>query len=136
MYLFHVADGPASPDPDRDHRGLAFRCRSVQVQVCRSFCCLLACACFGPGNITPKNLTDRERAVKVHHQGTKPNCDYDELGTVEAVSGTSTEMGTYESSVAKLQRAAAAKGATAVIVLDHGKTGVADSATGMATRCK
>jgi uncharacterized protein YbjQ (UPF0145 family) len=45
-------------------------------------------------------------------------------------------MGTYESSMAKLQQAAAAKGATAVIVLDHSKNQMADQATGMAVRCK
>jgi uncharacterized protein YbjQ (UPF0145 family) len=44
-------------------------------------------------------------------------------------------MGTYESSVAKMQRAAAAKGATAVLVLDHSKNQMADQTTGMAIRC-
>ena len=92
--------------------------------------------CLGPGNITAADLTTQERSVKVYQPGTKPDCPYDELGTVEATSGTAMSMGTYESSMAKLQRDAAAKGATAVIVLDHSKNQMADQATGMAIRCK
>ncbi len=47
-----------------------------------------------------------------------------------------TELGTFESSVAKLQRSAAQKGATAVLILDHGKYRLSDYATGMAIACK
>ena len=90
---------------------------------------------MGPGNINPKDLTDRERAVTVYQVGQKPDCKYVELGTVEATSGTSGTMGTFESSVAKMQRAAAEKGATGVIVLDHNKNGMADHTTGMAVQC-
>jgi hypothetical protein len=97
---------------------------------------LATASCFGPGNITAADLTTKERAVKVYQPGSKPECPYDELGTVEATSGTAMSMGTYESSMAKLQQAAAAKGATAVIVLDHSKNQMADQATGMAVRCK
>ena len=91
---------------------------------------------MGPGNLDPKSLTDRERAVRVYQQGEKPDCQYDQLGTVEATSGEAFEMGTYASSMARLQRDAAAMGASGVIVLDHSKNGVADQATGMAIRCK
>ncbi len=91
---------------------------------------------MGPGNLSPRDLTSKERAVNVHHNNDKPECDYDELGMVEVTSGTATEMGTYSSSVAKLQREAAAMGASDVIVLDHSKNQMADHATGMAIRCK
>jgi hypothetical protein len=97
---------------------------------------LFVWGCFGPGNLDPKDLTEQERAVKVYHQGKQPECEYDELGTVEATSGTATEMGTYDSSVAKLQREAAALGASGVIVIDHSKNQMADQATGLAIRCK
>ena len=93
-------------------------------------------ACFGPGNLHPSELTGAERAVKVYHQGEKPPCEYDELGIVEATSGSSFEMGTYESSLARLQREAAAKDASGVIVIDHSKNQMADQATGKAIRCQ
>ncbi len=92
-------------------------------------------ACFGPDNLRPSDLTREERAAKVYHQGEKPPCEYDELGIVEAIFGSSFEMGTYESSVARLQREAAAKGASGVIVLNHSKNQMADQATGKAIRC-
>jgi hypothetical protein len=90
----------------------------------------------GPGNLRPNDLTPRERAVVVYHKGQTPECQYDELGIVEATSGTAFAMGTYESSVAKMQQSAAARGATGVIVLDHSKNQMADQTTGMAVRCK
>ena len=97
---------------------------------------LLVLPACGPGNIEAKDLNHAERAVRVYHQGQRPECQYDELGTVEATSGTAFTMGTYESSVAKMQRAAAAKGATGVLVLDHAKNQMADQTTGMAIRCR
>jgi hypothetical protein len=99
-----------------------------------SACLLLLTGC-GPGNLDAQELSHAERAVRVYHQGQRPECKYSELGTVEATSGTAFTMGTYESSVAKMQRAAAAKGATAVLVLDHSKNQMADQTTGMAIRC-
>lgn len=96
----------------------------------------LAIGCMGPGNLDPKDLTDRERAVRVYQAGEKPDCPYDQLGTVEATSGTAANMGTYASSVAKMQRDAAEMGASGVVVLDHTKDRMADHTTGMAIRCK
>jgi len=100
-----------------------------------SILCVAAVGC-GPGNLDPKDLTDKERAVKLYHQGEKPECEYEELGVVEATSGSATSMGTYSSSVAKMQRDAAALGASAVIVLDHSKNQMADQTTGKAIRCR
>lgn len=91
---------------------------------------------MGPGNLSAADLTARERAVRVYQQGEKPECKYDQLGTVEATSGTAFEMGTYASSVAKMQRDAAALGASGVVVLDHSKNQMADQTTGMAIRCR
>lgn len=95
----------------------------------------IGCA-TGPGNLDPKDLTDRERGVKVYQAGEKPECQYDQLGAIEATSGTAFEMGSYASSIAKMQRQAAAMGASGVLVLDHNKNQMADHATGMAIRCK
>jgi hypothetical protein len=92
--------------------------------------------CFGPGNIAPADLTARERAVRVYQPGEKPDCEYTQLGTVEATSGSSFEMGTYASSLAKMQRDTAAMGGNGVIVIDHSKNQMADQTTGMAIRCK
>jgi hypothetical protein len=96
----------------------------------------IGCATGGTGNLDPKDLTDRERTVRVYEAGEKPDCRYDPLGTVEAASGSSFEVGTYASNVAKMQRNAAALGATGVIVMDHSKTQVTDQTTGVAIRCK
>jgi hypothetical protein len=92
--------------------------------------------CFGPGNIKSSELKPAESAIRVFYQGQKPDCAYDQLGTVEATSGSAFAMGTFESSVAKLQKAAAKKGANALLILDHSKNQMADQATGMALRCK
>jgi hypothetical protein len=96
----------------------------------------LAIGCFGPGNMSPSELTERERGVRVFQPGQKPDCDYTQLGTVEATSGTAFEMGTYASSIAKMQRDTAAMGGNAVIVIDHSKNQMADQTTGLAIRCK
>ena len=95
----------------------------------------IGCA-TGSGNLDPKDLTDRERTVRVYEAGERPDCRYDPLGTVEATSGDALEIGTYASSVAKLQRNAAALGATGVIVMDHSKTTMSDQVSGVAIRCK
>jgi maltoporin len=97
---------------------------------------LFACSCFGPGNVKRIDLTPNERAVKVFYQGQKPDCAYNQPGTVEATSGSAFEMGTFASNVATLQREAAKQGANAVMVIDHSKNQMADQATGMAIRCK
>jgi hypothetical protein len=92
--------------------------------------------CFGPGNLSAGDLTASERAIRVFQPGEKPDCEYTQLGTVEATSGTAFEMGTYASSMAKMQRDTAAMGGNAVIVIDHSKNQMADQTTGMAIRCK
>jgi hypothetical protein len=106
------------------------------LRLCLILIPLFALGCMGPGNLDAKDLTDQERDVKVYHNNSKPECDYDELGLVEATSGSVATMGTYSSSVAKMQRKAAALGATGVIVIDHSKNQMADQTTGMAIRCK
>ena len=96
---------------------------------------VIGCA-TGPGNVDPKDLTASERAVRVYLVGEKPDCQHDQLGTVEATSGTAFELGSYASSIAKMQRQAAAMGASGVVVLDHHKNQMADQTTGMAIRCR
>ncbi len=110
--------------------------RYVVISLGITACMLGIIACTGPGNAEPKDLTAAERAVRVYQQGQKPECPYTELGTVEATSGSAFSMGTYQSTMARLQKEAAALGATGVIVLDHSKNQMADQATGMAVRCK
>jgi hypothetical protein len=96
-----------------------------------------ACAShLGPGNLAPDDLTAQERAVRVYQVGEKPDCEYSQLGAVEATSGTAFEMGTYASSLAKMQRKTAKLGGDGVMVLDHSKNQMADQTTGMAIRCK
>jgi hypothetical protein len=92
-------------------------------------------ACIGPGNMNPADLTARERAVRVFRLGERPDCEYTELGTVEATSGTSWEMGTYESSLAKMQRDTARLGGNGVMLTDHFKNQMADRTSGTAIRC-
>jgi hypothetical protein len=96
----------------------------------------ISTGCFGPGNMNVSDLTARERAVRVFQPGQKPDCEYAELGTVEATSGSAFSMGTYTSSLAKMQRQTAEMGGDGVIVIDHSKNGMADQTTGMAVRCK
>lgn len=103
---------------------------------CLGIAVLLDAGCFGPGNMTAADLTPRERAVRVFQGTHQPDCKYTEPGAVEATSGTAVEMGTYASSIAKMQRQAAEMGATGVIVLDHSKNQMADQTTGMAIRCQ
>jgi hypothetical protein len=103
---------------------------------CFSLLALGTASCFGPGNISSGDLTARERSVRVLQGGEKPDCEYTQLGTVEATSGSALEMGTYSSSVAKMQRDAAAMGGNGLIVLDHSKNQMADQTTGMAIRCR
>ncbi len=96
---------------------------------------LTTAACFGPGNMNVDDLTARERSVRVFH-GVKPDCEYTELGPVEAISGTNFEKGTYASSLAKMQRLTVAMGGNALIVTDHSQHLNADRASGTAIRCQ
>lgn len=109
--------------------------RSVARGACLSLIAIAGCSA-GPGNMKSSDLTDQERSVRVFQPNEKPDCEYRQLGTVEATSGTSFEMGTYASSLAKMQRETAAMGGNAVIVLDHSKNQMADQTTGMAIHCK
>jgi hypothetical protein len=95
-----------------------------------------AAGCVGPGNLNPADLNARERAVRVYPLGKEPECPYTVLGTVEATSGTSWEMGTYASSLAKMQRDTASLGGDGVMIIDHSKNQMADQTTGTAIRCK
>jgi hypothetical protein len=97
---------------------------------------LMLSGCFGPGNLDPADLSEAERAVRVYYQGQQPPCPYDQLGIVEGESGTSVSMGTFQSTLAKMQRETARRGGNGVIVMDHTKNGVLDQATGMAIRCR
>lgn len=73
--------------------------------------------------------------MQVFYGGEWPSCLYQDLGIVEATSGGGFSMGSFQSSTAPLQREAAKRGATGVIVLDHGKMGALDAVTGKAIRC-
>jgi hypothetical protein len=90
----------------------------------------------GPGNIKPSDLTPREMQVQVFEKGKLPSCTlYEELGVVEVESGSSFAPGTFESSLAKLRRAAAERGATGILMLTHTTDGKIDKASGTAMRC-
>jgi hypothetical protein len=95
--------------------------------------CLVAC---GPGNIKPSDLTARERQVQIFEKGQLPSCTlYEELGVIEVESGGSFTPGTFESSLAKLRRAAAERGATGILMLSHSTEPKIDKASGTAMRC-
>ena len=97
--------------------------------------CLGAMAC-GPGSIKPTDLTPRERQVQIFEKGQLPSCTlYEELGVVEVESGSSFTPGTFESSLAKLRRAAAERGATGILMLSHSIEKKLDRASGTAMRC-
>ena len=97
---------------------------------------LCSAGCFTQGNISGRDLTPEERGVKVYDAGHEPECAYEKVGTVQASSGTSAEVGTYGSTVAKLQREATALGGTGVIVTEHSKSGNVDQATALAIKCR
>ena len=64
-------------------------------------CGLYLGAC-GPSNLKPTDLTPREQLVQIFDKGQLPSCTlYEELGVVEV------ESGSFDSSLAKLRRAAA-----------------------------
>ncbi len=91
---------------------------------------------MGPGNTNPQDLSAQEQAIKVYQGTLQPTCEYDQLGMLEATSGTAFVMGTFESTVAKLKQKAAPLGADGIIVTDHFKNQMADQATAFAIRCK
>jgi hypothetical protein len=131
-----VEAAAGSEDSGSEKRMMTATRHWISTFACLGTAALLGAGCFGPGNMTPSDLTARERAVRVYQGGQQPDCKYTQLGTVEATSGTALEMGTYASSIAKMQRQAAEMGGTGVIVLDHSKNQMADQTTGMAIRCQ
>ncbi len=91
--------------------------------------CLSAVAC-GPGNLKPSDLTPRELKVEIFEKGQLPSCTlYEELGVIEV------ESGNFDSSLAKLRRAAAERGATGILLLSHTTEKKIDKASGTAMRC-
>ena len=92
---------------------------------------------------SPVDLTPTEQAVRVYSEA--PDCDYENFGLVSAQSG-SVAMdieGNEAASISKLKKAAAAIGATAVIVTKSESgdrqwhsAGVQHQMSGTAIRCK
>ncbi len=109
------------------------RLTTIATAVTFSIAVLPAC---GPGNITRADLTPRERSIVVLQRGEKPECEYSNVGVLEATSGTAFSMGTFESTTAKLQRQAAEMGADGITIIDHTKNGMADQASAQAWRCR
>lgn len=91
---------------------------------------------MGPGNTDAHSLSAQEQAIQVYQGTVQPTCAYDQLATVEATSGSAFEMGTFESTIAKLKQKAAPLGADGIIVTEHFKNQMADQATAFAIRCK
>lgn len=97
---------------------------------------LLGIVGCGPGNLRPTDLTPKERDVQIFENGEAPNCTlFEDYGSVSVESGTSLSPGTFESSKAKLKRAAAELGATSVRITSHSVVGKMDKATGVAIKC-
>jgi hypothetical protein len=95
---------------------------------------LLLTACGA--NLQQSDLNERERAITVYAVGAQPQCAYDNLGIIEAVSGGPFEAGTYESTVAMLQQEAARRGASALVIQTHIKSGKDYKGTAHAIRCR
>lgn len=94
---------------------------------------LLGC---GPGNLRPTELTPKEQQVQVFDNGEAPNCTlFEDYGPISVESGSSLSPGTFESSKAKLKRAAAELGATSVRITTHNVVGKIDRVTGVAIKC-
>ncbi|HND12352.1 MAG TPA: hypothetical protein PKL17_19595 [Pseudomonadota bacterium] len=90
----------------------------------------------GPGNLRATDLTPKERDVQLFENGEAPNCTlFEDYGTISVESGTSLSQGTYESSKAKLKRAAAELGATSVRVTSQNTAGKIHKASGVAIKC-
>lgn len=92
-------------------------------------CGLYLGAC-GPSNLKPTDLTPREQLVQIFDKGQLPSCTlYEELGVVEV------ESGNFDSSLAKIRRAAAERNATGIFLLTHTIDKKIDRVTGTAMRC-
>ena len=103
-----------------------------------SFLLVALTACMGPGHVTESDLSESERKVKAfdNFDRARASCPkLQELGIIEATSGTSFKMGSYEAGINALKQKAQKAGGDAFYVLDHGKTGMADSVTAKAIKC-
>lgn len=97
---------------------------------------LLAAVGCGPGNLRPTDLTPKEQQVQLFEKDEAPDCTlYEDYGSISVESGTSLSPGTFDSSKAKLRRAAAELGATSVRITAHTTVGKIDRATGVAIKC-
>lgn len=91
----------------------------------------------GPGLLLTRELTPAESSVRIIEQGQTPPCTlYEERGSIEAESSIpSGAASAYESTLNRLRRAAAERGAGAVMILIHNKRDRIDYAKGVAIRC-
>ena len=91
----------------------------------------------GPGLLMTRDLTPGESQVRIIEQGQTPPCTlYEERGTIEAESSSpSGAAAAYESTLNRLRRTAAERGASAVMILLHNKRDKVDYAKGVAIRC-
>lgn len=91
----------------------------------------------GPGLLLTRELTPAESSVRIIEQGQTPPCTlYEERGSIEAESSIpSGSASAYESTLNRLRRAAAERGAGAVMILIHNKRDRIDYAKGVAIRC-
>lgn len=97
---------------------------------------LVAAVGCGPGNLRPTDLTPKEQQVQLFEKDEAPDCTlYEDYGQIAVESGTSLSPGTFDSSKAKLRRAAAELGATSVRITSHTSVGKIDRATGVAIKC-
>lgn len=111
-------------------RKLAYSSRVAAWFFCGLFISACGLSACGPGNLKPSELTPRELQVQIFDKGQLPSCTlYEELGVVEV------ESGNFESSLAKLRRAAAERGATGIFLLTHTTEKKIDRASGTAMRC-
>lgn len=105
--------------------------------------CLLGLAAVGlgagcgPGLLLTRELTPVESQVRIIEQGQTPPCTlYEERGSIEAESSIpSGSSSAYESTLNRMRRIAAERGASAVMILVHNKRDGVDYAKGVAIRC-
>lgn len=97
---------------------------------------LLGSTGCGPGILRTAELTPAEQQVRILEQGQSPLCTlYEERGTIEAESSLSPPSAAYESTLNRLRRAAAERGATSVQLQAHSQRNGLDYAKGVAIRC-
>lgn len=91
----------------------------------------------GPGLLLTRELTSVESQVRIIEQGQTPPCTlYEERGSIEAESSSPAgAAAAYESTLNRLRRIAAERGASAVMILIHTKRDKVDYAKGVAIRC-